>query len=162
MNHPVECPLTCGRYHLNFVATMKLLLLVAMCCLSASVAQAQTVPATLNLSETVTADVVPGMRSLDLTFSVAGADTLGFALIVPVQGTTFTLLDPGGNPVLSSSDARLSFEPGSERFPPLSGGVFQLNALAAPADGNWTIRLQFPPAPTKMVVRATIFTRSRY
>lgn len=102
------------------------------------------------------------MRSVDLTFSVADADALGFALIVPVQGATFTLLDPGGNPVLDSNDARLSFDSSSERFPPLPGSVFQLSALAAPADGNWTIRLAFPPVPAKTVVLATIFTRSRY
>ncbi|NHZ41767.1 hypothetical protein [Massilia aquatica] len=110
----------------------------------------------------MSANVVPGMRSVDLTFSVADADALGFALIVPVQGATFTLLDPGGNPVLDSNDARLSFDSSSERFPPLPGSVFQLSALAAPADGNWTIRLAFPPVPAKTVVLATIFTRSRY
>lgn len=141
---------------------MKLLLLVAMCWSSAAVSQAQTIPSTLNLAETLTADVVPGMRSLDLTFSVAGADTLGFALIVPLRGATFTLLDPGGNPVLASNDARVSFAPFSEPLPPLPGGVFQLRALAAPADGNWTIRLHFPPASTKTVVLATMLTRSRY
>ena len=106
----------------------------------------QTVPVALNLPATVSADVLPGATTLDLPFSISGADSLQFDLIVPVDGATLALLDPAGAEVLAAGDPRLAFHPGSAQQPPLPGGVFVSPTLADPADGTWTLRLRFPPA----------------
>jgi len=139
---------------------------LALLCLAASVgmasAQAQTVPVALNLPTTISANVVPGATTLDVPFTVAGADSIRFDLIVPVNGATLSLRDPTGTVVYAPGDARVAFHPGSTRTPPLPGGVFVGADLNDPADGTWTLRLTFPAASNPTVVLGTIFARSRY
>lgn len=125
-------------------------------------AQAQTVPVALNTPVTVSGNVVPGATTLDVPFAVSGADGVKFDLIVPVNGATLTLLDPSGQVVYAPGDARVVFHPGSDRTPPLPGGIFVGAEVAAPADGTWILRLNFPAAPDRTVALATIFARSRY
>lgn len=125
-------------------------------------ALAQTVPVALNLPATVTGDINAGATRLDIPFALSGADSLSFDLIVPVDGAVLTLVDPNGDVVLGAGDPRLSFHPGSERTPALPGGVFVAEAIAAPADGTWTLRLTFPAAPGPTVALGTIMARSRY
>ena len=125
-------------------------------------AQAQTAPVALNMPVTISANVVPGATTLDVPFTVAGADSIKFDLIVPVNGATLSLLDPAGTVVYAPGDARVTFHSGATRTPPLPGGVFVGAELAPPADGVWTLRLAFPAASTPTVALGTIFAKSRY
>lgn len=136
---------------------LSLLLTVGM-----SLSFAQTVPATLNMPISLSGDVVPGMTHLDLPFVVQGADGLALDVIVPVNGATLSLIDPGGAAVLAPNDPRLSYHPGSQLTPPLPGGVYILSELPSPSNGTWIIRLTFPSANTKTVALATVRARSRY
>lgn len=131
-------------------------------CAAIAPAQAQTAPVALNLPTTISANVVPGATTLDLPFIVAGADSIKFDLIVPVNGATLTLLDPAGAVVYGPGDARVVFHSGSTRTPPLPGGVFVGPEVAAPADGIWILRLNFPAASTPTVAMGTVFAKSRY
>lgn len=124
--------------------------------------QAQTAPVALNMPTTVSANVVPGATTLDVPFTVAGADSIKFDLIVPVNGAALSLLDPAGNVVYAPGDARVAFHSGATRSPPLPGGVFVGAELADPADGIWTLRLSFPAAGTPTVALGTVFAKSRY
>ncbi|WP_338761392.1 choice-of-anchor X domain-containing protein [Massilia sp. METH4] len=125
-------------------------------------AGAQTVPVAVNMPATVSGAVVPGATSLDIPFSVAGADGLRLELIAPVDGVSLTLLDPAGNVVIAPGDPRATFRPGSLASPALPGGIFEIAELPEPLDGTWTIRLAFPAAPGKTVALGTVFARSRY
>jgi hypothetical protein len=128
----------------------------------AAMAQAQTVPVTLNMPATISANVTPGAVALDVPFAVTGADSLKFDVIVPVNGATLSLIDPAGSVVYVPGDPRVAFHPGSARTPALPGGVFVGSELPNPAEGTWTLRLQFPPASTATVVLGTVFAKSRY
>jgi hypothetical protein len=139
-----------------------LVVLLTLCLALLGSAFGQTVPVALNLPATISADVRPGATTLDLPFSISGADSLQFDLIVPVDGATLALLDPAGAEVLAAGDPRLAFHPGSAQQPPLPGGVFVSPTLADPADGTWTLRLRFPPAGVPTVALGTIVARSRY
>lgn len=136
--------------------------MLALPLLSPGRALAQTVPVALNLPATISGDIIAGTTTLDLPFSVSGADSLAFELIVPVDGASLTLVDPSGQVVLASGDPRLSFVSGASRTPALPGGIFQSTELPAPASGTWTLRLSFPAAPGPTVALGTILARSRY
>lgn len=123
---------------------------------------AQGVPIPVNQPQVVTGDIVPGMTSLDIPFSVSGADGLSMEVIAPVDGVTLSLVGPGGNVVVPVGDPRVHFTAGSTLPNPLPGGVFVVDEVAAPADGNWVIRLTFPAARVKTVAMATVTARSRY
>ncbi len=123
---------------------------------------AQGVPIPVNQPQVVTGDIVPGMTSLDIPFSVSGTDGLSMEVIAPVDGVTLSLVGPGGNLVVPVGDPRVHFTAGSTLPSPLPGGVFIVDEVAVPADGNWVIRLTFPTAPVKTVAMATVTARSRY
>lgn len=123
---------------------------------------AQGVPIPVNQPQIMTGDIVPGMTSLDIPFSVSGADGLSMEVIAPVDGVTLSLVGPGGSVEVPVGDPRVHFTPGSTLPNPLPGGVFVVDEVAAPADGNWIIRLTFPTAPQKTVAMATVTVRSRY
>lgn len=138
------------------------LCLLALLLLSSGRAPAQTALVALNLPATITGNITAGATSLDLPFTVSGADSLSFDLIAPVNGAVLSLIDPAGQVVLTNGDPRLSFAAGASHAPPLPGGVFQSTELASPADGTWILRLSFPQAPGPTVALATIMARSRY
>lgn len=123
---------------------------------------AQGVPIPVNQPQIVTGNIIPGMTSLDIPFSVNGADGLSMEVIAPVDGVALSLVGPGGNAVVPVGDPRVHFTAGSTLPNPLPGGVFVVDEVAAPADGNWIIRLTFPAAPQKTVAMATVTARSRY
>jgi hypothetical protein len=122
----------------------------------------QSVPIPVNTPLTLTGDITPGMTRLDIPFTVSGADGLALDVIAPVNGVTFALIGPSGNTVVTTGDPRLSYNPGSALTPPLPGGVFVMQEVAAPLDGGWTIRLTFPAATGNTIALATIQARSRY
>lgn len=120
---------------------------------------AQTgVPVALNTPETVTASIAPGSTSVEIPFTVTGADGLRLDIIVPVDNAQFTLIAPSGTVAFPV----VEYNPGSSQTPPLPGGVFTTSEILAPEDGVWTIRVTFPAAPTQTVALATVFARSRY
>lgn len=120
---------------------------------------AQTgVPGALNTPETVTASITPGSTSVNIPFTVTGADGLRLDVIVPTDNAQFALIAPSG----AVAFPVVEYNPGSSQTPPLPGGVFTTSEILAPEDGVWTIRLTFPAAPTQTVALATVYARSRY
>ncbi len=146
----------CAR--LKVITTVWLLMAV---CLS-GLTSARTVPLALNLSAPINANVIPGQTSAEITLSVNAVNSFRLQVIVPVDGAEFTLLNPAGVEALNSANPDVSFLDGSEQSPSLPGGVFITPAVEAPTDGDWTLRLQFPPASHKTVILATLFSETPY
>lgn len=90
----------------------------------------------VNIPATLSADVVPGMTSVDIPFTVDAFDSIRVEAIVPVENATFTLLDSFGLVVVASGDASLQFFPGSDVNPATSppGGVFVTDEILGPED----------------------------
>jgi len=147
----------------RFLAAIKVGLGFFLCsALAAGTSFAQGIPIPVNQPQVLTGDITPGMTNLDIPFAVSGADGLSMEVIAPVNGVTLSLVGPGGHVVVPVGDPRVHFTPGSALPNSLPGGVFMVDEVAAPADGNWIIRLAFPGAPQKTVAMATITARSRY
>lgn len=118
----------------------------------------------VNVPATLSADVVPGMTSVDIPFTVDAFDSIRVEAIVPVENATFTLLDSLGMVAVASGDASLQFLPGSDVNPAKSppGGVFATDEILSPEDGDWTVRIEFPAAPEFTVVFVTVFSNTRF
>ena len=118
----------------------------------------------VNIPATLSADVVPGMTSVDIPFTIDAFDSIRVEAIVPVENATFTLLDSFGLVVVASGDASLQFFPGSDVNPATSppGGVFVTDEILGPEDGDWTVRIEFPAAPELTVVFVTVFSDTRF
>jgi len=125
-------------------------------------AQAQPAPVAVNMPRSISGAITPGMTALELPFEVSALSRLRLDAIVPVDGATFSLVDPTGAFVYGPGDARVVFNPGSLLPKPLPGGVFETPDMTTPMNGTWRIRLSFPPAPQATVVMATVLAVSRY
>ena len=132
--------------------------------LMAGISNADELPVPMNLPSPITADITPGMESVEIPFGLTGVDGVIVEVIVPVDDPSFTMLDPSGTIVLASGGTEVNFTAGSALAPDevLPGGVFITQELSEPVDGTWAIRLNFPPAPERTVVVATVFTRTSY
>ncbi|WP_425257163.1 choice-of-anchor X domain-containing protein [Rubrivivax sp. RP6-9] len=126
------------------------------------VAQAQRAPVALNTPQTVSATISPGMTTVDLPIPLSGVSRLRLDAIVPVEGATFSLIDPTGAFLYVPGDTRVVFNPGRLLPKPLPGGVFETPEMTTPMNGTWRIRLSFPPAPQATVALATVMAVSRY
>lgn len=136
--------------------------MIAFLAVTAAPARSQGVPVAVNVPETVTGNITLGMTSLEMPFLLSGADGVSLDLIVPVDGATFTLIDPAGTIVLEPGNPGVEYNPGNVLTPPLPGGIFVTPELANPADGTWKIRVNFPAATANTVVLGTVLARSRY
>lgn len=127
-----------------------------------AVAQSGVIP--VNLPVTLTAEVVPGQTTVTLPFALAGADRLRLDVIVPVNGSALSLLDPTGAEVLGPNGPAVQFTPGEVSQPGsgLPGGVYVIEAIQAPRDGEWRVVVSYPPASGKTVIVATVLAKSRY
>jgi hypothetical protein len=136
---------------------------LAVCgALGASLAVAQVAPVAVNAPQTLSARILPGMTTVELPFQVAALSRLRLDLILPVDGATFSLVDPTGALYFAPGDARVVFNPGNRLPRPLPGGVFETPDIATPMDGVWRIRASFPAAPQATVAMATVLAVSRY
>lgn len=133
-------------------------------CLLAGEANADQLPVATNVPVTLTANIITGMKFVEIPFSLSGVDGVIIEVIVPVNGASFTLLDPQGKVALAPGDASVKFESGAVLAPKKSppGGVFSTQELNEPTNGTWKIRLDFPSAPVNTVAMATVFTRTSY
>ena len=127
-------------------------------------AAAEQVPVLTNLPVTLTSDVVPGSTEVEIPFGVDNVDGIVLEVIVPVDGSNFSLVDPTGLVVLASGDDEVEFTLGADLAPEksLPGGVYATEEIVDPGDGTWKIRIEFPPATEKTVVVATVFVRTAY
>lgn len=137
-------------------------LAVAASAFAAGGSLAQTAPVALNTPATVTADVTPGSTGVDLVIPLAAVQRARIDVIVPVDGATVSLVDPNGLVVVPPGDSRVAYQPGSLLPRPLPGGVFELPELSAPVNGNWRLRVAYPPASVPTVVIGTVAAVSRY
>ena len=106
--------------------------------------------------------VTPGQTSAELPFQVEAVDNMRLNIIAPVEGVELTLLDPGGAVMLPPQDVSVSFLDGSTITPPLPGGVFITPTIASPAEGVWTLRMEFPAATQNTIILSTLYFESRY
>ena len=138
--------------------------LTVMLLLIAGISNAEEAPVPTNIPRTITADIIPGMQMVEIPFGLSGADGVIIEVIVPVDGASFTLLDPSGSAVLTPGAPEVNFTAGSDLAPgaTLPGGVFVTQEVSDPVIGTWAIHLEFPPAPESTVVVASIATRTFY
>lgn len=147
---------------LSLATGMVKLLLLCLSILSLP-ANAQTVTTSLNVPEVLSANVTPGMTQADIQVPINGTESLQFQVIAPVNGVTLTVINPANQTVFAPNDPNVDFLPGTELQPtPAPGGQFTTPIVPSPANGIWILRLQFPAAPEKTVILATIFIESRY
>jgi len=147
---------------LSLATGMVKLLLLCLSILSLP-ANAQTATASLNVPQVLSANVTPGMTQADIQVPINGTESLQFQVIAPVNGVTLTVINPANQTVFAPNDPNVDFLPGSELQPtPAPGGQFTTPVVPSPANGTWIIRLQFPAAPEKTVILATVFIESRY
>ena len=133
-----------------------LLAATALLISSSSIAQdGAQLPIPMNTPATVTGQIVAGMTRLELPFNLSGASSLALDVIVPVDGASLQLLSPSGV-AAASGGAGVAFYPGSALPTAAPGGVFEVSAITAPADGTWILVLSFPPAPARTVAIATV------
>lgn len=106
--------------------------------------------------------VIVGQTSSEVVLPISASDSMRLQVIAPVEGVTLTLLDPTGISVLAPADPSVSFLDGNLITPPRPGGVFMTPTIDSPADGDWTVRLDYPSAIEKTVIIATLYTNSEY
>lgn len=116
----------------------------------------------LNLPSLVNAPVVPGQTQVEFTLPMGATDVLQLEVIAPVPGVELTLLDPDGVIILEPGNEDVSFLDGAILTPALPGGKFLTPAINDPADGDWTLRLTFPPAPERTIVQTTSYIKTPY
>jgi hypothetical protein len=144
------------------LSTCSTLLMLYLIMLAMPAAAAIGTPVALNVPVPISGNIAAGTTTLDVPFTVGGADRLAFDLIVPVNGASLSLIDPSGKVAMGPADPRLTFEPGSALATPLPGGVFAGRDVLTPAPGIWVLRLSFPAAPVKTVAFGTVLAHSRY
>ncbi|MGD8910086.1 MAG: hypothetical protein PVI92_12150 [Chromatiales bacterium] len=123
---------------------------------------ADQMPISLNMPTVLNVPVTQGQTSAEVILPVSSSDSMRLQVIVPVDNADLTLSDPFGAVVLTSSDPAVSFLDGSLLPQPLPGGVFLTPILASPADGNWNLRLEFPPAAESTVILASLYLQTSY
>jgi len=137
---------------------------LTMLLLVTSNSYADEAPVPINAPSTLTANIVPGMQSVEIAFGLSGIDGVIIEVVAPIDGVSFSLIGPTGVATIASGDPEVTFTPGTEIAPgqSLPGGVFATQELSAPADGTWVIHLEFPTSPHSTVAVATVFTRTAY
>lgn len=118
--------------------------------------------APMNLPQTLTADVSVGATSVTLDFNISHVEKFRLDVVVPVDGATLSLKDPDGVEMLPPGTPNLEQITGAQMGLPLPGGVFVVKDIAAPKNGTWTLKVQFPASPVKTVVLATLAASSLY
>ncbi|WP_310388338.1 choice-of-anchor X domain-containing protein [Roseateles sp.] len=149
---------------LRRLAGFSLLASAATLNLISAPAGAQTSPVpqvAMNTPQSLTGKIVPGMSRLELPFVLGEASSLALDVIVPVDGASLSLVAPDGSIAAASGGAGVRFHPGSALPQPAPGGVFEIGALAAPANGQWKLVLDFPAPNYSTVVIATLRAVSR-
>lgn len=137
------------RWLLSLAAVLTAMLLSAT-------ASAQVAQVAMNTPTTLSAPITPGMSRLALPFDLSGASRLSLDVIVPVDGASLSLLAPDGSTAAASGQPGVSYHPGAGLPRPAPGGVFEIAALNAPANGRWSLVLEFPAAGYSTVVIATL------
>lgn len=129
---------------------------------SASLWAQPEVPVAVNQPITLVAPVTPGSTSVTLPFGVSGYQGMRLDAIVPVPAARFSLRDPSGTLVFTPGDVNVEFTSGETLTgsPALPGGIFATPEIPAPANGTWTIEIEFPAASERTVVLATVLARS--
>lgn len=128
----------------------------------ARIVNSQSIPVLFSGSDTQIVTVTPEQTSAEIAFQVDHWDGAMFRAIVPVSGTTLSVIDATGATVLTSADARVSYFAGADLTPPLPGGQFFTETIPAPNNGKWILRFNFPSTPDKTVILATILHKSQY
>lgn len=123
---------------------------------------AQTVPILLNVPTIYDEPVIPGQTKVDIEIPVNTFKSMQLEIIAPVSGATLSLIDPTGTIVLSPNDMTVTFLDGSLLSPPLPGGIFQTSTINSPISGDWTVRVEFPPATDKTMIVTTLFAETAY
>lgn len=113
-----------------------------------------------NLPEVKTVAIAIGTQESIIEFDVQAIDSLMLTVIVPVDGVVFSLIDPDGSVTINNNT--VGFTSGSDYIPTLPGGVFSTGEIVNPKEGTWSIQLDFPAAPEKTAIQATISKKSRY
>lgn len=116
--------------------------------------------AAVGLPVTQAAAIVSGQTSVSFKLPVAALASMRLQLTVPVPGVTLTVLNPQGQTVFAPGDASVGFLDGAALTPPLPGGQFLTPDIATPADGEWTVRADFPASPHPTVALLTTFAQS--
>jgi len=131
--------------------------------LSASGFASETVVSS-NSPQIVTGDITAGSTDAVIPFTVSGCSGIMLEIIVPVDAANVTLVNPSSAVVLASGDPSLHFVSGEMLQPEsgLPGGIFTSDEIDDPGDGNWKIRLSYPPASVPTVAMATVYCRTPY
>lgn len=113
-----------------------------------------------NLPEVKTATITVGIQQSIIEFDVQAVDSIMLTVIAPVDGGSFSLIDPDGN--IAVNNNTVDFYSGTNYTPALPGGVFSTGEIVNPKEGTWSIRLDFPAAQETTAIQATISKKSRY
>jgi hypothetical protein len=116
--------------------------------------------AAVGLPVTQAASIVSGQTSVSFKLPVSAYGSMRLQITAPVPGVLLTLLDPTGTVRFAPGDASVDFLDGTLLSPPLPGGQFLTPEINAPADGDWTVRLDFPAAPGPTVALLTTYAQS--
>lgn len=118
--------------------------------------------AQINVGSPVTlgATIVSGQTSVQFTLPVSALDGLRLQATVPVPDVTLTLIDPSGTARLLPGDAGVALLDGSTLSPPLPGRQFLTPEITNPADGDWTLRFDFPASPHATAAVVTVLSRT--
>ncbi len=123
-------------------------------------AQATQGQAAVGLPVTQASPIVSGQTSVSFRLPVSALASMRLQVTVPVPGVTLTVLNPQGQTVFAPGDASVGFLDGAALSPPLPGGQFLTPDIAAPANGDWTVRADFPASPHPTVALLTTFAQS--
>jgi hypothetical protein len=116
--------------------------------------------AAVGLPVTQASPIVSGQTSVSFTLPVSALASMRLQLTVPVPGVTLTVLNPQGQTVFAPGDPSVGFLDGAALSPPLPGGQFLTPDIPTPANGDWTVRADFPASPHPTVALLTTFAQS--
>jgi Dockerin type I domain len=116
--------------------------------------------AAVGLPVTQAATIVSGQTSASFKLPVSALASMRLQVTVPVPGVTLTVLNPQGQTVFAPGDASVGFLDGAALTPPLPGGQFLTPDIATPANGEWTVRADFPASPHPTVALLTTYAQS--
>ncbi|KQW51090.1 MULTISPECIES: hypothetical protein [unclassified Roseateles] len=123
-------------------------------------AQAQQGQAAVGLPVTQASPIVSGQTSASFKLPVSALASMRLQVTVPVPGVTLTVLNPQGQTVFAPGDPNVGFLDGAALTPPLPGGQFLTPDIATPANGDWTVRADFPASPHPTVALLTTYAQS--
>lgn len=116
--------------------------------------------AAVGLPVTQAATIVSGQTSVSFKLPVSALASMRLQVTVPVPGVTLTVLNPQGQTVFAPGDTSVGFLDGAALSPPLPGGQFLTPDITTPANGDWTVRADFPASPHPTVALLTTFAQS--